>query len=162
MTNNIRIEHFRPEHAARYESLNRAWLVEHELIEAADEPHLTQPIENIINPGGAILVALNDANEVVGTCAIAPHGVGEFELVKMAVDSSVRGQGIGRQLIEAILDIARERGATRVDLLSSTKLQPAIRLYERAGFRHAPMTPANPYKTADVYMVFDLRRGVEA
>ena len=132
------------------------------MIEAADEPHLTQPVETIINPGGAILVALNDDDEVIGTCAIAPHGVNEFELVKMAVAPEARGQGIGRQLIEAVLDIARQRGATRVDLLSSTKLQPAIRLYERAGFRHAPMTPTNPYKTADVYMVFDFRHGVEA
>lgn len=156
MKGTIRIEHFRPEHAARYEALNRTWLVEHDLIEPADEPHLTQPFENIINPGGAILVALNDDGDVVGTCAIAPHGTNEFELAKMAVAPEARGQGIGRQLIEACLDLARKRGARRVDLLSSTKLGAAVRLYERTGFRHAPLPPINPYKTADVYMVYDI------
>ena len=158
MTSAVRIEQFRPEHHARYESLNRAWLVEHDLIEPADEPHLTRPIETIINPGGAILVALNDDGEVIGTCAIVPHGAREFELVKLAVASAARGQGIGRQLIEATLELARQRGAARVDLLSSTKLGAAVRLYERTGFRHAPMTPTTPYKTADVYMVYDFAR----
>jgi ribosomal protein S18 acetylase RimI-like enzyme len=150
----VRIEDFRPEHAARFEALNRAWLVEHELIEAADEPQLTQPVETIIDPGGAILVAL-DGDEVIGTCAIMPHGADEFELVKLAVTPSARGRGIGRQLIEACLKLARQRGARRVDLLSSSKLGGAVRLYERAGFRHAPLPPHNPYTTADVYMVFD-------
>ena len=153
----IRIEHFRPEHAARFESLNRAWLVEHDLIEPADEPHLVRPNEEIIDKGGAILVAL-EGNEVIGTCAIVPHGSREFELVKLAVAPSARGQGIGRQLIEGCLELARQRGATRVDLLSSTKLGAALRLYERAGFHHAPIPPTNPYTTADVYMVFDFAR----
>lgn len=155
MTRAIIVEHFRPEHAARYESLNRAWLVEHDLLEAADEPQLTRPNEAIIDRGGAILVA-TDGNEVIGTCAIVPHETGEFELVKLAVAPSARGQGIGRQLIDACLALARERGATRVDLLSSTKLGAALRLYERAGFRHAPLPRRNPYATADVYMVFDI------
>jgi ribosomal protein S18 acetylase RimI-like enzyme len=153
----LKIEPFRPEHAARFETLNRAWLVQHGLIEPADEPQLTRPIETILDPGGAILVAL-DGEEVIGTCAIMPHGANEFELVKLAVAPSARGQGIGRQLIEACLNLARQRGARRVDLLSSSKLSAALRLYERAGFRHAPLPAHNPYATADVYMVFDIAR----
>ena len=154
-SNDLRIESFRPEHAAAYEALNRTWLVEHDLLEPADEPQLIRPFETIIDPGGAILVAIND-NEVIGTCAIVPHGTSEFELVKLSVAPSARGQGIGRQLIDVCLELARQRGATRVDLLSSSRLGAALRLYERAGFRHAPIPPSNPYKTADVYMVVDL------
>jgi len=158
VTGEVRIGPFRPEHAGRYESLNRAWLVESGLIEPADEPYLVQPNETIIDRGGAIVVAL-DGDEVVGTCAIVPHEVGEFELLKLAVAPSARGQGIGRQLIEACLDRARQLGAKRVDLLSSSKLGAAVRLYERTGFRHAPSPPRNPYATADVYMVYDIAPG---
>ena len=146
---------YRLEHARAYEELNRAWLVSNGLLESADEPQLTNPDETIIAPGGQIFVALENGS-VIGTCAVAPHGPGEFELVKLAVAPSAQGRGIGKQLIEASLDFARRHGAQRVTLLSSSRLGAALRLYERVGFKSAPLPATNPYATADVHMILDL------
>ena len=151
----MKIEEFRPEYAAAYESLNREWLVGYGLIEQADEPQLVDPQGTIIEAGGQIYVALDDG-VVIGTCGMAPHGDGEFEVVKLAVVTSARGRGIGAQLIDACLRFARGRGAQRVTLLSSSLLAPALKLYERAGFRYEKLPVTNPYKTADVYMVLEL------
>jgi ribosomal protein S18 acetylase RimI-like enzyme len=155
----VTIMGFRREHAATFEALNRQWLVDHELLEAADEPHLVDPQGQIIDAGGAIFVAL-DGERVSGTCAIVPvddaiSDARVFELVKLAVDPAARGRGIGRQLVDACLAFAREHGASRVELLSSSRLTAALRLYEQVGFRYAPLPPSNPYVTADVYMVID-------
>ena len=157
----MRIEVFRPEHAAAFEALNRAWLVDHGLIEEADEPHLVDPQSTIIEAGGQIYVAVEDG-VVIGTCGIAPQGDGEFEVLKLAVARSAQGRGIGRQLVNACVSFARACGARRITLLSSTLLGPALRLYERAGFRYETPPATNPYVTADVYMVLDVSSGSDS
>ena len=152
----VKIELFRPEHTAAFEALNRAWLVGHGLLEPADEPDLKDPNGTIIGAGGQVYVAEEDG-VVIGTCGIAPHGPGEFEVRKLAVVESARGRGIGSQLVEACIDFARRRGARRITLISNSRLVPALRLYERAGFRHEPLPADNPYATGDVHMVLDVQ-----
>lgn len=153
----MKIENFRPEHTPAFDALNRAWLVDNGLLEAADEPHLTDPDHTIIEVGGQIFVAVENS-VVIGTCAIVPHGgPAEFEVVKLAVTPSAQGRGIGRDLVDACLTFARKHGAHRITLLSSSKLGPALKLYERAGFQYASMPATNPYATADVYMVLDVQ-----
>jgi ribosomal protein S18 acetylase RimI-like enzyme len=151
----VKIETFRPEHAAAFDALNRGWLVGHDLLEPADEPHLTHPDSTIIAGGGQVFVAVENG-VVIGTCGIAPHGENEFEVLKLAVAAFAQGRGIGRALVGACVEFARERGARRITLLSSSRLGSALRLYERTGFRHAPLPETNPYATADVHMVLDL------
>ena len=131
------------------------WLVDNGLLEPADEPDLTNPDQNIIAAGGQIYVAVENG-VVIGTCAIVPDLPEEFEVVKLAVTPSAQGRGVGRRLVEACLVFAQQHGARRVTLLSSSKLAPALKLYERVGFRYAPLPATNPYATADVYMVLDV------
>jgi ribosomal protein S18 acetylase RimI-like enzyme len=157
----VRIDTFRPEHAGAFEALNRGWLTAYGLLEAADEPHLTDPVGQIIAPGGQIFVAL-EGQDVVGSCATMPHGPATFEIVKLAVAATARGRGVGRRLVDACLAFARQRGARHVVLLSSSRLEAALRLYRQVGFRHAPLPATSPYATADVYMELDLTPGVPA
>ena len=58
-----------------------------------------------------------------------------FALVSMFVEPSARGRGIGTALVEAVTGWARERGAARMYLGVTVTNRPAIRLYERCGFR---------------------------
>ncbi len=150
---NVQIATFRPIHARAFETLNRAWLVEHGLLEPRDEQHLADPWGRIVAPGGQIFVATR-GDRVVGTCAIVPEGTETYELVKLTVAASARGHGIGRRLVEACLAFAGGRGGTRVVLLSNSRLVTAIRLYESLGFRHRPLPADVKYATADVYMEY--------
>ena len=149
------IEGFRAKHALAFDKLNREWLVTYGLLEAADEPHLRDPQAHILDKGGAIFVAL-EGEDVLGTSAIVPAHDGVFELVKLAVSPSSRGRGIGRRLAQECIEAARKFGARKLVLLSASRLQAAVHLYERLGFRHEPLPSSNPYATADVYMVLDL------
>jgi putative acetyltransferase len=151
----VRIEVFRAEHASAFEALNRAWLVDHGLYEAPDEEQLADPWGAIIARGGQIFVALQDS-EVFGSCAIIPHGPGTFELAKLAVAPTARGRGLGRRLVEACLVHARLRDMRRVVLVSSSRLEPALKLYQALGFQRRPLPADVPYATADVYMELDL------
>jgi GNAT superfamily N-acetyltransferase len=51
----------------------------------------------------------------------------------LAVDPSRRSQGIGRALLEAAKDWARERGATHLELDTGLARDDARRFYERQG-----------------------------
>jgi ribosomal-protein-alanine N-acetyltransferase len=58
---------------------------------------------------------------------------GEEELLLIAVRPASRGQGLGRQLLEAVLADARRRGAERV-FLEMRYNNPAAALYSAIGF----------------------------
>jgi len=153
----IEIVPFRPEHAEAFYRLNRAWLDEHALYEPADEVQLADPHGAVIAVGGAVFVAVRDG-EVVGTAAVAPHGPGEVELLKVTVAEAARAHGLGRQLVEVCIAHARRMGAHTMMLLSSTRLQDALRLYERMGFTHRPLPSSLPYASADVCMELRIER----
>jgi GNAT superfamily N-acetyltransferase len=55
------------------------------------------------------------------------------------VDPSVRGRGIGCSLIEALEQEARRLGVTRIVLETGTRLAPAVKMYETAGYVRIPL-----------------------
>ena len=146
---------FQDRHADEFARLNREWLDAFGLFEDADAKHLYSPRTCILDCGGEILIAERNGR-VVGTCAVVPLSGKVFELAKLAVSGECRGEGLGRRLVERALACARDRGAACVVLLSSSKLGPALKLYESLGFRHRPMPSDQPYETADVYMELEL------
>ena len=150
----IRIDTYRPEHSARFDELNREWLIRYNLLEPSDEAQLADPETHFLQGGGQIFVALHQ-DQVVGTCAISPYG-DALEIAKLAVSPEFRGQGLARRLVDRCLVHAREHGARRVTLLSNSQLQAALRLYESVGFQYHPLPNVTGYATADVFMVLDL------
>lgn len=145
-------------HQPTFAQLNREWLHGSGLYEDADARHLDSPREYILDAGGEIFVAEVEGR-VVGTCALVPESDDIFEVVKLAVAKECRGEGLGRRLVEHALMRARDRGAKRVVLLSSSRLGPALHLYRSLGFQDAPMPADQPYETADVYMELELDTG---
>ena len=55
----------------------------------------------------------------------------------------------------AVLAVAAPACAKAV-LVSNSRLEAALRLYEQRGFRYAPLPATMPYATADVYMELEL------
>lgn len=151
----IEIGMFRPEYASRFAQLNREWLEAYDIVEPSNEEQLADPHSYFLGRGGQIFVALHEDN-VVGTCAIAPHGADELELAKLTVSSAFRGQGIARHLVERCLAYARERDARRVSLVSSSRLRAALRLYESLGFKYRASPGAREHEHGDVYMELQL------
>jgi len=151
----ITIVPFEDKYQDAFARLNKAWLNEHGLFEEADRAHLEQPRQSILAGGGQIFVAL-DKGVVIGVCATIVQDADTIEFAKFAVAPESRSRSIGRQLTAAALAWARDRGARKVMLLSSRKLDAALRLYERSGFIYGPLPAHVPYSSADVYMELTL------
>ncbi|WGD34399.1 GNAT family N-acetyltransferase [Olleya sp. YS] len=136
--------------------LNREWLQTYFYVEPFDEEVLSKPNDYIIDKGGHIFFAkLN--NQIVGTYAFMPlkNEVG-FELTKMAVLPSLRGQKIGQQLLEHCINYAKSHQFKRLLLYSSKKLENAIYLYRKFGFKEIELEQNSPYKRSNIKMEFDL------
>ena len=65
-------------------------------------------------------------------------------LEELYVVPHLRGQGLGRAMMERAMDVARERGATRMDLGTSTDDTAARALYEKLGFTNDERPPDGP------------------
>jgi putative acetyltransferase len=63
---------------------------------------------------------------------------GTCELVKMYLSATVRGQGLGRMMIDNCLETATAMGYTQVYLESMPELRQALKVYEKFGFEYLP------------------------
>jgi len=65
---------------------------------------------------------------------IMSYGAGEAHILNICIHSDLRDQGVGRKLLELLLDRAREAGMQDVFLEVRPSNPIAIRLYESMGF----------------------------
>jgi ribosomal protein S18 acetylase RimI-like enzyme len=70
--------------------------------------------------------------------------VPEAHLQELYVAPARRGEGLGRTLLEAAIELAREQGATTIDLGTSVTDTAARALYESAGFTNREWEPDGP------------------
>lgn len=158
--NNLSIVDFRRGHQPAFESLNRTWIERYFTMEPSDIAVLTNPEEEIIAPGGAILMAeLGDV--IVGTVGLRKIDDTTFEFTKMAVDENYRRRGIAEQLSYASFLKAKALGADKIILFSNSQLKGAIQLYEKIGFTHLPVADSY-YLRSDVKMVIDAEEAADA
>ena len=142
------------EHGEVFRDLNLEWIERYFEVEDSDRESLDDPQHHILDPGGAIVMACHHGN-VVGTCALIKMDDERYELAKMAVSEAARGKGIGWLLGRAIIERARDLGATTVYLESNTMLTPAIGLYRKLGFKRVT-GPPSPYHRCNIQMELEL------
>ncbi len=120
---------------------------------------LDNMLENFLAPGSCYLVGVLNGR-IAGGGGIYPSTglpADTCELVKMYLDASARGKGLGRQLMDKCLDFAVTYGYRQVYLETFPELQKAISIYEKYGFRHldGPMGNTGHYDCS-VWMLKDL------
>ncbi|GGA09830.1 bifunctional helix-turn-helix transcriptional regulator/GNAT family N-acetyltransferase [Dyella caseinilytica] len=154
MSTPLEIVPYEPALREHFYRLNAQWLERYFRIEDIDRAVLTDPERYILQPGGAIFFA-HLGEDVIGTCALLQESPGVYELTKMGVDETFRGMGAGKRLLDAaIAEFHRRKGKT-LFLESSSRLKPALGMYEKAGFHLQPnIRPDSHYERADVYMIY--------
>lgn len=110
-------------------------------------------------PRGCLLLALVDG-AVAGCCALRPLDAVDYpnacEMKRLFVRKAYRGFGLGRQLVEAIMDKAREAAYDSILLDTLDDMEAARALYEDLGFAEVPPYYHNPIAGAH-YLKADLR-----
>lgn len=92
------------------------------------------------DPNNELIVACLDG-EIVGvqqitfTPYIARQGSWRATIEGVRTAASVRGKGIGRQMISWAIERAKERGCRMVQLTSDKQREDALRFYGQLGFK---------------------------
>jgi GNAT superfamily N-acetyltransferase len=104
---------------------------------------------------GPVWIAIENET-VAGTVSVVPYG--EALLIRsLAVPPSNRGQGVGELLLHHVEKYAYQKGYSRLFLSTTPFLTPAIRLYERFGFRRSKEGPSDRFGTPIFTMVKELK-----
>ncbi len=113
-------------------------------------------VEQMADSNTTLFVARDDTGRAVGMGALKVYGPDLGEVKRMFTLPSVRGQRIGRQLLERIVDLARERRLPVVMLETGTGdgMAEAHRLYTRYGF--VPRGPFLDYPDSQWSAFFEL------
>ncbi len=121
--------------------------VDDQLIEAFDRltpqlsssnpPPTAEELAAIVGSEASRLFVAKEDDTIYGTLTLAvfriPTGLRAW-VEDVVVDSAARGKGVGAQLSEAAIALAKDLGATTVDLTSRPSREAANRLYQRLGF----------------------------
>ena len=142
---------FAPGDEAAFRDINLEWIERYFAVEPKDREVLDNPRKYILDPGGAILLAVEGA-QVLGVVSLIMMGEGSVELAKMGVRPEAQGKGAGRMLVTAAIEAARAMGMRRVYIETDSKLGPALKLYRDAGFQPLKTTIPSPYARADVQL----------
>ena len=90
----------------------------------------------LADPATTLLVARQDML-IVATATVIVYTTPAWTKARiedLVVDEGNRGHGVGKALVNACLNVARERGAGVVELQSARRREVANRLYPRLGF----------------------------
>jgi len=116
-------------------------------------------IARLLQPGVEFFVAR--VNGAAAGCGAVHHlsstgsDVAYGEVKRMFVRPGFRGLGLGRRILDRLVDRVREAGAGVVRLETGVHQHEAIGLYESAGFREIP--PFGSYPGAAVSRCYELR-----
>jgi len=112
------------------------------------EPHvLARRAAPLIESGELVVLLAGDEPHGLAELRFRPSlytGVLDAYLEELYVVPDHRGRGIGRALLEAAMDHARQRGAAHIDLGTSETDVAARALYESAGFTNREGGPDGP------------------
>lgn len=145
----MKIIDYKPGYKAHFERLNKAWLKKYFYVEPTDEYVLSNPEKAILKHGGQILFAENNG-KVIGTIALHWLEDDTIELIKMAVEENHQGLGAGTMLFGEAVKRARDLGAEKIVLYSNRKLEQALTIYKKFGFKEVPLEDEGIYERADI------------
>lgn len=89
---------------------------------------------NYLNRGGAFEVIEDASGNLLGTIGLYPLDAETIELRKMYFDRKLRGRGVGKKMLERMIEKARALGFKRIYLETASVLKAAAALYEKYGF----------------------------
>ncbi|HEX8246835.1 MAG TPA: GNAT family N-acetyltransferase [Pyrinomonadaceae bacterium] len=90
---------------------------------------------NYLNRGGVFELIEDASGNLLGTIGLYPLDAETVELRKMYFDRRLRGRGVGKKMLERMIEKAGALGFKRIYLETASVLKEAAALYEKYGFQ---------------------------
>jgi GNAT superfamily N-acetyltransferase len=108
------------------------------LLVAADVRWRLHHSAHFAPPNGLFLIARDAEGAAIGCGGLCRHDDGTSEIRRMYVSPQMRGRGVARGILDALISAARESGYERIRLETSDRQTEALNLYRSAGFHRTP------------------------
>ena len=118
----------------------------------AQESRHGYSVEKLLQQGVDFFV-LRYGGEPAGCCGIEFFGSEYGEIKRMYVRPQFRGLGLGKQMLDHLLDYGRQYDVGLLRLETGIYQEEAIQLYERYGFRRIP--PFGDYKEDPLSLFYE-------
>ena len=97
-------------------------------------PWQRETFAGLIGRDGVELIVMTDGDERVIGYAVLWCILDQGELANLAITPARRGAGLGRRLLDHVLEVARKRGVEKLFLEVRASNEAALRLYRAHGF----------------------------
>ena len=156
----MKVRHLEPGEAALFKTLRLRALADapyafahaHAEIAAKPDTYWEELTRSVTGPGRHVMLLAEDDGAAVGMAfGVLPRTDDRPDvphLGGMWVEPAARGRGIGRALVEGVVQWAREQGFHVIALWVTEGNEPAIGLYTRLGFARTGRTDRLPTDTA--------------
>ncbi len=117
------------------ESLTAGWLDDFCRLNTVVAQHratMTQMLEKIVSK--RCFITLREEDRVVA-CGLGVAETGFIGLFDLVTDAAFRNRGLGKELVLNLLDWGKQKGAARAYLQVMLNNAPALRLYDKLGFK---------------------------
>ncbi len=109
------------------------------------DPNKNTDLDNIdVSYSNSFFLAWHK-NKIVGTGALVPRSNEIIEIVRMSVEKMVRRKGIGKMILQKLVEEARSRGFKQVILETTHTWQEVIAFYKDFGFEISHYQDDNIY-----------------
>lgn len=111
-----------------------------------NDDSLDQDMQDIEGHYGAGYFGLlkNENQHIVGTFALYPESSDSFEIRKMYLLPEYRGKGLGKWMLNFLIEEAKNKKAQKVTLKTASVLETAMALYRKTGFDEVTCSACNP------------------
>ena len=93
------------------------------------------PFKSIFNPQEKqdlhLVIAANRTNHVLAYGRLSQNSIDEFQIYQMVVEPEYQGQGLGKLILQALIDAATNQGASRLVLNARVT---KVNFYQKSGF----------------------------
>ncbi|XP_073468349.1 probable N-acetyltransferase CML1 [Aquarana catesbeiana] len=123
--------------------------------------------KNYLQRDGCCFWVAESGGEIVGIVGAAPFphpgGQNQVELKRLSVPKKHRGRGIGKALVNTVIDFAQMSGYQAIILETTMFHMDPVRLYKRLGFRIMDILHPNEYFARfidfkDIFFLYDLSK----
>ncbi|MFC4639741.1 GNAT family N-acetyltransferase [Deinococcus hohokamensis] len=104
-----------------------------------DTDERTEPFDpqTLAGEGSALLV-VEESGQLLACGALKRLDDQSAEIKRMYTLPEARGRGLGRQVLDGLIEAGRQTGYARLVLETGDQQSDAVHLYESAGFRRIP------------------------
>lgn len=129
---------YAPQYREAFVALNTAWIEENFGGLEQGDIDTFQSLEQELADGAMIYFAVENG-VVLATCMTRPEGENIWELCKLAADEGSKRRGAGSRVFQACMEYAIAHDAKKIQIISNSKLTPALHIYEKYGFHEVKL-----------------------